>query len=277
MHIAKVGVVGAGTMGTGIAALAASTGVRVVLLDLPGTPDRGGVAREALAKALKSRPAPFMDPTRASLIETGNTEDDLDRLRDCDWIVEAIIEQAGPKQALFARLESIARGNAIISSNTSGIPMHLLAEGRSDVPLALPWHALLQPCATSTCWIDPRLTPPRGRTAMRGLPSTLGKGVVIAKDVPGFIANRLGLYGVVRTLRLMEQFNLTIDEVGAHWPADRASEIGHVPHRRHFGIDVLARGNRHGRGYGRGLLAPRLGSSVGRRAAPRRKDGRGIL
>src|SRR5512147_1878137 len=131
MRIAKVGVIGAGAMGSGIAALAASAGIPVVLLDVPGTPDRNGIVRGALQRALKAKPAPFMDVARSALITTGNTEDDLALLRDCDWIVEAIVEQAAPKRALFERLESLRKPNAIVASNTSGIPMRVLAEGRS--------------------------------------------------------------------------------------------------------------------------------------------------
>jgi len=245
MHIAKVGVVGAGAMGTGIAALAASTGLRVILLDLPGASDRAGVAKEALAKALKARPSPFMDTSRASLIETGNTEDDLERLGDCDWIIEAIIEQAAPKQALFARLESIVRENAIISSNTSGIPMHLLAEGRSDTFRShfLGTHFFNPPRYLHLLELIP--TPHTADAVVKAMRNfaerTLGKGVVIAKDVPGFIANRLGLYGMVRTMRLMEQFDLTIDEVDALTgpligrPKSATFRTGDIS-----GIDVLA-------------------------------------
>ncbi|MEP7380159.1 MAG: 3-hydroxyacyl-CoA dehydrogenase NAD-binding domain-containing protein, partial [Gemmatimonadota bacterium] len=132
MRIAKIGVIGAGAMGSGIAALAASAGVPVVLLDVPGEPDRNGVAKGALQRALKAKPAPFMEPTRAALISTGNTEDHLDLLADCDWIVEAIVEKVEPKRALFERLEPVRKPDAIIASNTSGIPMRLLTEGRSD-------------------------------------------------------------------------------------------------------------------------------------------------
>ena len=94
MRIRKIGVVGAGTMGAGIAALAASAGVPVVLLDIPGDDgDRGGPAKKGLERIAKSKPAAFMDPDRIRLIQTGNTEDDLQLLADCDWVVEAIIEQ----------------------------------------------------------------------------------------------------------------------------------------------------------------------------------------
>ena len=130
--IKKVGVVGAGTMGSGIAALVASAGIPVVLLDIPGKEDRNEYAKRGLERALKARPAAFMDPERARYVEIGNTEDDLEKLRDCDWVVEAIVEKPEPKQALYARLESLLKPTAIVSSNTSGIPMRVLLEGRSE-------------------------------------------------------------------------------------------------------------------------------------------------
>ena len=123
MHIRKVGVIGAGVMGHGIAALCASAGLPTVLLDIPGSddpksPDRSAPARNGLAKALKNKPAAFMDATRAALVQTGNTADHLELLADCDWIVEVIIEQPRPKQELFEKLERIAP-NAIVTSNTA--------------------------------------------------------------------------------------------------------------------------------------------------------------
>src|SRR4051794_19413128 len=132
MRIAKLGVVGAGTMGSGIAALAASAGIPVVLLDVAGTNgDRNGPAKAGLERARKARPAAFMDTARASLITLGNLDDDLEQLRDVDLVLEAIIEQPGPKQALYARLETLLKATAIVASNTSGIPMKVLTEGRS--------------------------------------------------------------------------------------------------------------------------------------------------
>jgi 3-hydroxyacyl-CoA dehydrogenase len=219
MRIAKVGVIGAGAMGTGIAALTASAGIPVVLLDIPGDPDRDGRAREAVQRAIKAKMSPFMDPERASKITLGNIEDDLELLADCDWIVEAIIEQLEPKRALFERLERVARPGAIVSSNTSGIPIASLADGRGD---------RFRANFLGTHFFNParylhllEIIPAAGTSAetaatLRAFAERmLGKGVVIAKDVPGFIANRLGLFGLTTTLRLMEQFGLTIDEVDA--------------------------------------------------------------
>ena len=138
MRITKVGVVGAGVMGHGIAALCASAGLPVILLDIPGSddpksPDRSAPAKNGLVKALKNKPAAFMDSDRAALITTGNTADHLELLADCDWICEVIIEQPKPKQELFAKIEQIAP-HAIVTSNTSGIPMAILLEiGRAHV------------------------------------------------------------------------------------------------------------------------------------------------
>jgi 3-hydroxyacyl-CoA dehydrogenase len=133
MRIRRLGVVGAGTMGGGIAALAASAGIPVVLLDIPASgADRSATARGGLDRAKKAKPAAFMDLDRAGLIEVGNTEDHFDRLSDCDLVVEAIIEQVEPKRALYARLEAMLPEHAIVASNTSGIPINLLTEGRSE-------------------------------------------------------------------------------------------------------------------------------------------------
>ncbi|MBV6521540.1 MAG: putative 3-hydroxyacyl-CoA dehydrogenase [Gemmatimonadaceae bacterium] len=219
MRIGKVGVIGAGAMGSGIAALVASAGVPVLLLDVPGDQDRDGPARRALERSLKARPAPFMDASQAVIVEVGNTADDLDRLAECDWVVEAIVEQLEPKQALFAQIEGIVGPAAIISSNTSGIPIRLLLDGRSDqfCTRFLGTHFFNPPRYMHLLELVPTgRTSPDVTLAMRTFAERfLGKGVVIAKDVPGFIANRLGLFGMVRTLRLMERFELTIDQVDA--------------------------------------------------------------
>lgn len=219
MRIAKVGVVGAGAMGTGIAALAASAGFPVVLLDVPDAPDRDARARTAVDKALQSRAVPFMDPSCAARITIGNTEDHLDRLADCDWIIEAIIERPEPKRDLFQRLESLVRPETIVSSNTSGIPIHTLSAGRSEQfrQNFLGTHFfnpvrhlhLLELIPTTDTLPDVVI---RIRDFAERM---LGKGAILARDVPGFVANRLGLHGLFRTIRLMEEFGLTIDEVDA--------------------------------------------------------------
>ena len=219
MRIAKIGVIGAGAMGTGIAALAASAGVPVVLLDVPGDPDRDSRARDAVQRAVKAKMSPFMDAERASFVTIGNIEDHLELVADCDWIVEAIIEQVEPKRALFERLESLVRPTAIVSSNTSGIPIASLAAARGGRFQSnfLGTHFFNPVRYLHLLEVIPATgTNPDTTARLRGFAERiLGKGVVMAKDVPGFIANRLGLYGLTTTLRLMDQFGLTIDEVDA--------------------------------------------------------------
>ncbi len=221
MRITKVGVVGAGVMGSGIAALAASAGYPVVLLDMPGSDDpaskeRSAPARTGLEKARKAKPAAFMDVDRAALVVTGNTADHLELLADCDWIVEVIIEQPGPKQELFAKLEKIAP-NAIVTSNTSGIPMDVLLQGRGEAfkRQFLGTHYFNPPRYMHLLEIIPTpYTAPETLERMREFSERcMGKGIVLCKDVPGFVANRLGVFGMFATFKLMDEFGLTIDEV----------------------------------------------------------------
>ncbi|HEY0779140.1 MAG TPA: 3-hydroxyacyl-CoA dehydrogenase/enoyl-CoA hydratase family protein [Gemmatirosa sp.] len=216
--IRTVGVVGAGTMGSGIAALAASAGLPVVLLDIAAEgPDRSAIPKGAVARALKAKPAAFMDAERAAYIQTGNIDDDLQLLAGCDLVIEAIIEQPGPKQALYAKLEGVLKPTAVVSSNTSGIPMHVLTEGRSArfKQHFLGTHFFAPARYMHLLEIIPTPeTAPAVVEAVRVFGERmLGKGIVLCKDAPGFIANRLGVYGSNRTIRAMEQFGLTIDEV----------------------------------------------------------------
>ena len=216
--IKKLGVVGAGTMGSGIAALAASAGIPVVLLDIAAEgPDRSAISKNAVARAVKAKPAAFMDPDRAAYIRTGNIADDLQLLAGCDLVIEAIIEQPGPKQALYAQLEGVLKPTAVVSSNTSGIPMHVLTEGRSArfKQHFLGTHFFAPARYMHLLEIIPTPdTAPAVVDAVRTFGERmLGKGIVVCKDAPGFIANRLGIYGSTRTIRAMEQFGLTVDEV----------------------------------------------------------------
>ncbi|HWZ57670.1 MAG TPA: 3-hydroxyacyl-CoA dehydrogenase NAD-binding domain-containing protein [Gemmatimonadaceae bacterium] len=239
MQIRKIGVVGAGTMGGGIAALAASAGIPVVLLDVPG------VAQQGLERQVKAKPAAFMDAERARLVRTGNTEDDLGLLADCDWIVEAIIEQPGPKQALFARLEQIVRPSAIVASNTSGIPMRVLTEGRSA---GFKRHFLGTHFFSPVRYMHLLELIPTADTAPDALDAVrefaermLGKGIVIAKDAPGFIANRIGVKSTTVALAQMAALGLSIEEVDALTgpligrPGSATFRTGDIA-----GIDVLA-------------------------------------
>ncbi len=221
MRIRRLGIVGAGTMGSGIAALAASAGVPVVLLDVPGEgtrpTERSAPAVRGLDRAKKARPAAFMDLERAALITLGNTEDDLERLASCDLVIEAIIEQVEPKRDLYARFERLLPPDSIVASNTSSIPIRTLAEGRSAAfrRRFLGMHFFNPPRYLRLLELIPmRETGPDAVATVRYFSErVLGKGVVLAKDSPGFIANRIGVHGMVQAIRSMEQFGLTIDEV----------------------------------------------------------------
>ena len=207
-------------MGAGIAALAASAGVPVVLLDVPAAEgDPSGTAKKGLERQLKARPPAFMEVGRAALIRAGNTRDDLNLLTGCDLVIEAIIEQVEPKKDLYARLEPVLAPHAIVASNTSGIPMQSLVEGRSrrfkerflglhffNPPRWLHLLEIIAAPGTSDAALD---------AARAFCERTLGKGTIRAKDVPGFVANRLGVYGMVLALRMLDEFKLTIDEVDA--------------------------------------------------------------
>jgi 3-hydroxyacyl-CoA dehydrogenase len=204
-------------MGGGIAALAASAGIPVTLLDVPaGEGDRNSVARGGLDRAIKAKPAAFMAPDRAALIEIGNTEDDLQRLAACDLVIEAIIEKIEPKRALYERLQSVLPPSAVVASNTSGIPIHELVRGRDAEFRArfLGMHFFNPPRYLHLLELIPttETAPETLDAARRFSDRVLGKGIVLAKDVPGFVANRLGVFGMVLAIRQMEKHGLTIDE-----------------------------------------------------------------
>ncbi|WP_291426755.1 3-hydroxyacyl-CoA dehydrogenase/enoyl-CoA hydratase family protein [Deinococcus sp.] len=219
MKIRKAAVIGAGVMGAAIAAQLANAGIPVLLLDivLPDKPDRNFLVKAGVERALKARPAAFMDPDCARLIEVGNLEDDLKKLKDCDWVLEAIIEKLDAKKDLWAKVEPIAKKTAIISSNSSGIPMHLQIEGRGEDfgRRFVGAHFFNPPRYLHLLEIIPtdKTAPEVVESISQFATETLGKGVVIANDVPGFIANRIGVYGIVRAMRHMEEFGLTPAEV----------------------------------------------------------------
>ena len=202
--IRKAAVIGAGTMGGGIAAHLANIGIPVVLLDivppnLSGAEKNDPKARNRIVQGLydrmaKARPANLARKDRGELITLGNLEDDFDLLADCDWIVEVIIEQLEPKQKLMARIEKVRKPGSIISSNTSGIPINEIADGRSDDFKAhfLGTHFFNPPRYLKLLEIIPTPdTSPEVLDFMVQFGSeTLGKGVVVCKDTPNFIANR---------------------------------------------------------------------------------------
>ena len=130
--IHRVAVLGAGTMGSRIAAHFANAGIPALLLDIPGPHQRNAPAQQGIQNALKQRPGGFFTDDKASLVEPGNFEDDLQKLADCDWIIEAIVENLEIKRALWRKVESARKPDAILSTNTSGIPLAKIAEGRGN-------------------------------------------------------------------------------------------------------------------------------------------------
>ena len=226
-RIEKVAVLGAGTMGSRIAAHLANAGVRSYLLDIvpPDTPAdaaaavRNRIAEAGLDAARKSKPAAFMEPGLARLVTTGNFEDDLGLLADCDWIIEAVVENLDLKRALLRRVETIRKPGTIITTNTSGLPVHSIAEGFGE-DFRRHWfgtHFFNPPRYMRLLEIIP--TPesdPAAVEADRTLSSVrLGKGIVYAKDTPNFIANRIGTFSVVNIVRLMQEFDFSIEDVDA--------------------------------------------------------------
>lgn len=211
-QIRKAGVIGSGTMGGGIAALLAGVGVPVILLDIPA-PDsapgdlperRNAIVLKNLEALKKSRPAQLYHPDDLRLITPGNLEDDIDRLADADWIIEAIVENLAIKRDLMARLDAIRKPGAIVSTNTSGLPVRAIAEGRSEdfQRHFLGTHFFNPPRYLSLLEIIPHEhTDPAVLDFMAAYGERiLGKGVVRCKDTPNFIANRFisvaGTFGV---------------------------------------------------------------------------------
>ncbi len=208
--IRKAAVIGSGTMGSGIAALLAGVGVQVTLLDIPakdtapGDPKRNGIVLGNLAALGKSRPAQVFHPADLELITPGNLEDDLDLLRDADWIVEAIVENLAIKKELMAKLEAVRGPNTLISTNTSGLSINAIAEDRSDdfKRHFLGTHFFNPPRYLRLLEIIPHdQTDPDVLRFMIDYGETiLGKGVVVCKDTPNFIANRFisiaGTFGI---------------------------------------------------------------------------------
>src|SRR6266571_478894 len=222
-RIHKVAVLGAGTMGARIAAHFANAGVPSLLLDMvpPDADDaaRNKIAAAGLEAAKKSKPAAFYEPSLARLVAIGNFEDDLKRLADVDWIVEAIVENLEIKRSLLKRVEAIRKPGTIITTNTSGLPIAKIAEGFSD-DFRRSWfgtHFFNPPRYMRLLEIIP--TPETDRAALDAVVHfadvQLGKGIVFAKDTPNFIANRIGTFSVLNVMRLMQEMDLSIEDVDA--------------------------------------------------------------
>jgi 3-hydroxyacyl-CoA dehydrogenase len=247
--VGSVAVLGAGTMGAQIAAHFANAGVPAMLLDLDEA-----TARAGLERARKLRPDPFFAPDRAALVTVGGFDNDLGRIADADWVIEAIVEQLDAKRELLARVEAVRRPGAIVSSNTSGIPVHVLGEGRSD-DFRRHWlgtHFFNPPRYLHLLEVIP--TPDTDAAVVdavrRFADLRLGKGVVVAKDTPNFIANHAALYGVLRMIEALESGGYTVAEIDAiTGPALGRPKSATFRTMDIAGLDVLAQvlRNLHGR------------------------------
>src|ERR1019366_5647494 len=219
--IKKVAVLGSGVMGSRIACHFANIGIEVLLLDIvpkdagSDKKSRNKIVNVDLDFALKSSPAPLYRKSFAKRITTGNFDDDMKNIAECDWIIEVVIERLDIKKQVFENVEKFRKPGTLISSNTSGIPIHLMNEGRSE---DFQKHF----CGTHF------FNPPRYLKLLEIIPTAktsqevinflmnygtkfLGKTTVLCKDTPGFIANRVGTYGLLALLHLVEEMDLTVD------------------------------------------------------------------
>ena len=253
--IRKAAVIGSGVMGGGIAALLASAGVKTLLLDivpfdLKDEEKNDPVARNRIAKAgldtvLMSRPALLMQPKDADLISIGNLEDDFDKLAECDWIVEVVVENLKIKQELLKRIEPVKKSGAIVSSNTSGIPLKSMSEGLSS---EFKQHFLGTHFFNPVRYMKLLEIIPGEETLPDVLDfmadfgeRILGKGIVWAKDTPNFVGNRIGVQGMVKTMQLMLEDGMTIPEVDALFgPAMGRPKTAMFKTADLVGLDTLA-------------------------------------
>jgi len=276
----RAAVLGAGAMGSRIAAHLANAGVPVLLLDIvpPDNADakaRSSIAKNAVAALLKAKPAAFYDASSAQLITTGNFEDDLAGLKDCDWIIEAVTEDLGIKQALLAKIAPHVGAKSIVTTNTSGLPVASIAAKMSP-EFRRRWFGthffnpprymrLLEIIPTDES--DPALVSAIAEFADR----RLGKSIVYARDTPNFIANRIGTFSMLTAVRLMQEQNLSIEEIDAltgsviGWPRTGTFRLADM-----VGIDVLAHVARNfaesrGSDAGATTLAPFIGTMLERR------------
>ncbi|HKH60264.1 MAG TPA: 3-hydroxyacyl-CoA dehydrogenase NAD-binding domain-containing protein [Flavitalea sp.] len=224
-NIKKVGVLGSGVMGSRIACHFAGIGVQVLLLDIVPKEAaenndknlRNKIVNDALQTAIKSNPSPVYIKDVLKRVITGNFEDNMKDIASCDWIIEVVVERLDIKQRIFEQVEKYRKPGTLITSNTSGIPIHLMAEGRTD---DFKKHF----CGTHF------FNPPRYLRLLEIIPTPntdqdvidflmhygdlyLGKTTVLCKDTPAFIANRIGVYGIMAIFKLVEKMGLTIDEV----------------------------------------------------------------
>lgn len=224
-RIKKVAVLGSGVMGSRIACHFANIGLEVLLLDIvpndakesKNKAQRNKIVNDALAFALKSNPSPIYQKSFANKISTGNFDDDLSKIKDADWVIEVVVERLDIKKQVFENVEKYRKPGALITSNTSGIPIHMMLEGRSE---DFQKHF----CGTHF------FNPPRYLKLLEVIPSSktssevvdflmdygkrfLGKTTVLCKDTPAFIANRIGVYAIQALFHLVKEMDLTVEEV----------------------------------------------------------------
>ena len=232
-HIRKVAVLGSGVMGSRIACHFANIGCEVVMLDIvprelneveqkkgvsqDSPAFRNRIVNDALKFALKSNPSPIYRKSFASRIVTGNFDDDMSKISDCDWIIEVVIERLDIKQQVFENVEKFRKPGTLITSNTSGIPIHMMLDGRSDDFKAhfCGSHFFNPPRYLQLLEIIP--TPATSPEVVEFLMDYgqryLGKKTVLCKDTPAFIANRVGVYSIMSLFHAVEEMGLTVDEV----------------------------------------------------------------
>ncbi|AST93176.1 3-hydroxyacyl-CoA dehydrogenase [Sutcliffiella cohnii] len=231
--IKKAAVIGSGVMGSGIAAHLANVGIPTLLLDIvPNklTDDeekkgltlsdkvvRNRIVQSSLQKLLKQKPAPLTTKSNLQLIEAGNLEDDIEKLKDCDWIIEVIVENLEVKKSLFEKVDQHRKPGSIVSSNTSGISVEAMSEGRSEdfQKNFLGTHFFNPPRYLKLLEVIPtKNTDPAVVSFIKEFgENVLGKGIVLAKDTPNFIANRIGTYGLLVTVKEMLEGGYSVGEV----------------------------------------------------------------
>lgn len=251
-RIEKAAVLGAGTMGSRIAAHLANAGLPCILLDIvppdlkPDAPaaERNKIVRAGLEAAKKSKPAAFFTPALAERVSIGNFEDDLSRCAEADWIIEVVAENLEIKRKLLSRVAQFRKPGAIVTTNTSGLPVHLIAEAMSE-EFQQHWagtHFFNPPRYMKLVEVipGPKTSPDVIETLSEFCDRRLGKGVVVAKDTPNFIANRIGTYSMLNAIRLMATLGMTVEEVDActgpavGWPKSATFRTADL-----VGLDVL--------------------------------------
>ena len=251
-RIEKTVVLGAGTMGSRIAAHFANAGLPCILLDIvppnlsadAPSSERNKIVRAGLDAAKKSKPAAFFTPALADKIAIGNFEDDLGRCAEADWIIEVVAENLEIKRKLLTRVAQFRKPGAIVTTNTSGLPVHLIAEGMNE-EFQQHWagtHFFNPPRYLKLVEVIPG--PKTSKEVVESLSEfcdrRLGKGVVVAKDTPNFIANRIGTFSMLNALRLMGTLGMTVEEVDActgpavGWPKSATFRTADI-----VGLDVL--------------------------------------